>query len=113
MVGDVANPGTAWTQASISLGVDGGWHIGTIDGALATKKQIAAVLENATQLQIRAEHVSGSETGGLDNVTLSSRPSPDHPSAAVFDDDRGPGHHANVFSLPHHAFEAAVHTILA
>lgn len=76
IVADVPDPGSDWTHVSIRLGTPGGWHIGSLDGPLATGKQIAAVLRDVAQFQIRAEHINGDETGGIDNVVLLSRPQP-------------------------------------
>ncbi|WP_375287713.1 laminin B domain-containing protein [Sphingomonas sp.] len=77
LVADVTDPGSDWSHVSVRLGMRGHWHIGTMEGPLATGKQIAAVLRDVAQFQIRAEHINGNETGGLDNVVLLSKPQPD------------------------------------
>lgn len=72
LVADAENPGTDWTHASIKMSA-ANWHVGTIDGEVATNKQLMSVLSNVTSLQIRAEEAFGNEDGGLDNVSLSSK----------------------------------------
>lgn len=74
LVADLADPGTDWTHVSIRLNARWDWHIGSLDGPLATTGQIKGVLRDVAQIQIRAEHINGDETGGLDNVVLLSRP---------------------------------------
>lgn len=83
IVADARDPGTGWTRAAIALNVNGGWHIGAIDGRLATNAEIRDVLRDVSQIQIRAEHVFGNESGGLDSFAITSRPAP----ASAFGDD--------------------------
>ena len=65
------NPGIDWTSYSVTLDMSTLWKIDNIiTGEIATSEQILAVLSNIISLKIRGEYVSGSDTGGLDNVIL-------------------------------------------
>ncbi len=65
------NPGIDWTHYSVVLDETFPWKFGFITSAtLATTAQIQTVLSNINSLKIRGEYVSGSDTGGLDNVIL-------------------------------------------
>ncbi len=69
--GDAGTPGItpAWGTLSASLTATG-W---TTDGTTAaTAQQMQTVLANLTSLEIRAEYVNGAESGGLDNVEMST-----------------------------------------
>jgi len=65
------NPGIDWTHYSVVLDETLPWKLGFITSStLATAVQIQTVLSNISGLKIRGEYVSGSDTGGLDNVIL-------------------------------------------
>lgn len=65
------NPGIDWTSYSVTLDTSTPWKIDNIiTGEIATSEQILAVISNIISLKIRGEYVSGSDTGGLDNVIL-------------------------------------------
>lgn len=65
------NPGIDWTHYTVKLDATNPWKINTITNAtLATPEEILAVLSDITSLKIRGEYISGSDTGGLDNVLL-------------------------------------------
>lgn len=68
------NPGVDWTGYSISLTDTAGWKVGSLGGAAATRADLLAVLGNLEALHIRGEFVSGLDTGGLDNVSLTAAP---------------------------------------
>ncbi len=71
IVRDIANPAKdVWTGYSMALDDTGGWKVGSSAGAAATNTQIKAVPSNVTDLRIRAEYISGADTGGLDNVEV-------------------------------------------
>lgn len=67
-------------------------------GAAPSAAELRAVLADLTDLEIRAEYVSGGESGGLDSVTLAPRVTPAAAastlvqSAAAFGANAGPGH---------------------
>lgn len=107
LVADAPDPGTSWTPAAIKLSA-ANWHVGTIDGDVATKQELAGVLSNVTSLQIRAEHVSGGEDGGLDNVSLKSKGAAQD---QAFGEDRHAAAHAS-FVEAHHPLDAS-HIALA
>ncbi len=65
------NPGLDWTSYSVVLDTINAWKIDDItSGELATSEQIMTVLSNILSLKIRGEFITGSDTGGLDNVIL-------------------------------------------
>lgn len=64
------NPGIDWTPYAVQLDADNSWRINSLTGELATAAQILSVLSNLSSMRIRGEYVSGSDTGGLDNVVL-------------------------------------------
>lgn len=67
-----SNPGNGtWTSYSVSL-TAGAWHVGDLNGDLATDVQIQTALSGLTGLFIRAEYQDGPDTDGLDNVVLFS-----------------------------------------
>lgn len=68
------NPGTDWTGYSISLIEGAGWKVGSLSGTAATRADLLAVLGDLDSLHIRGEFVSGADTGGLDNVSLTGAP---------------------------------------
>ena len=63
-----------WTSYAVPLSA-GAWHIDTLNGAVASEAQLAAVLSNLTGLRIRAEYQSGADVGSLDNVSMVPEPS--------------------------------------
>lgn len=93
---DAPNPEADWTRASIRFTKNGGWHVGSPDGPLATAREIATALRDVADLRIRAEHINGDETGGLDNVAFRSRELPAFAAveAGAFGDDAAPTNHA-------------------
>lgn len=68
------NPGTDWTDYSISLTALAGWFDLATDVVLTTDAEIAAVLGDLQALQIRGEYVTGPDSAQLDEVTLTSLP---------------------------------------
>lgn len=72
LIGDVGAPELDWTRESIRF-AGGQWRLDSPDGAFATTREIKAVLADVTQILIRAEHVYGGESGGLDKVVLASK----------------------------------------
>ena len=69
--------GTNWTHYSATLTAASGWYVGAHDTSVsgdpaATEAQMQQVLAHLTSIEIRAEFVNGAETGGLDNVALTS-----------------------------------------
>lgn len=65
------NPGTNWTSYSLLLAETGEWKL---NGSAPTQAQMLQVLANITDLQIRGEYVTGSDTGSLDNVRMVPEP---------------------------------------
>ena len=64
----VGQAGTSWTFYTVPL-TETGWTVqGT--GAAVTAGQMQQVLGDLTGVLIRAEYVTGDETGGLDNVAM-------------------------------------------
>ncbi len=63
------NPGTTWTHYDVPLRVGAGWHVGGCTTA-ASELDLQAALASVTELWIRGEFRSGSDTCGLDNVIL-------------------------------------------
>ena len=57
-----------WSAATVDLVASN--FIDTATGMAATAAEMKLVLKDLTELDIRAEYVSGAETGGLDNVYL-------------------------------------------
>ncbi|MFY9509693.1 MAG: laminin B domain-containing protein [Rubrivivax sp.] len=70
--GGAAAPGSDWTSYTVALVADGGWHIGSLEGAVATTADLAAVLANLSALRIRGDYYQASELTGLDNVVLTT-----------------------------------------
>lgn len=64
------NPGVDWTHYAVAFDTTTDWRIDTRTGSVATQAQIDTVLGNLASLQIRGEFISGSDTGGLDNVVM-------------------------------------------
>jgi len=66
------NPGDGssetWTPYDVPLDDTGNWEI---NGSAASQPEIETVLGDLTELRIRGEYRNGSDTGYLDNVTLS------------------------------------------
>lgn len=65
-------PGSDWTHYAVRF-TAGNWHLGSTSGTLATKDQIADVLDHVARFRIQADFGTGTDQGGLDNVTLASR----------------------------------------
>jgi Laminin B (Domain IV)/PEP-CTERM motif len=61
----------SWTPYSVPL-AGGAWHIGDLNGSLATQQDLQLVLSDITSLQIRAEYQTGPDTDGLDSVSFGS-----------------------------------------
>lgn len=70
------NPDTDWTHYSVSMDTSSDWRIDALAGTVATQQQIDQVLADITAIRIRGEFISGSDTGGLDNVILTAADSP-------------------------------------
>ncbi|MGJ3242089.1 MAG: laminin B domain-containing protein [Opitutales bacterium] len=68
------HPGTDWTSYAVTLHPSAGWQQDDGNGAPATLSDFQTVLGNLTALEIRGEYVTGSDTGGLDNVMLVPEP---------------------------------------
>jgi len=71
---DTACPTTSWSQYEIPL-TPGGWRVDSwIGGSEPTPEQMQGVLGSLDALYIRADWISGTETGSLDNVVLVPEP---------------------------------------
>lgn len=68
--GEESHPETDWTSYTVPLTATDSWFVGSIDGDEATADQFESVLSDLQRLAIRGEYVSGSDTGYLDNPTL-------------------------------------------
>jgi hypothetical protein len=68
------HPGTDWTSYAVTLHPSVGWQQDDGSGPPATLSDFQTVLSNLTALEIRGEYVTGSDTGGLDNVQLIPEP---------------------------------------
>ena len=97
------NPGDAgfptpntWSDASVALVAAN--FIDTATGAAPSRSEMRDVLHHLTALDIRAEYVTGAETGGLDNVILA-------PAAAPFPSTGGRAD-------PHHDLGASIGNVL-
>jgi hypothetical protein len=77
LVIDLATPATTFTHYPVSLVESAGWRVSTLAGAVPTQSQMIAVLSGLTALEIRGEHISGADTGSLDNVILDAGPAPE------------------------------------
>ena len=58
---------------SVALDSSADWFVGN---TAAVQTEIATVLGSLTRLRIRGEYISGPDTGGLDNVSLTVVPLP-------------------------------------
>ncbi len=67
------NPQIAWTWFRVPL-VAGGWHVGALDGPIATEAEVRTVLSDLHALRIRGEYRSGTDTAWLDNVRFGVAP---------------------------------------
>lgn len=101
LVAVAGQPGSGWTHFALALDAGGGWHVGTLDGAAATDRDIKAVLKDVAAVTIRAEYVWGGETGGLDNVAMTKGPKP--LASAFGDDTAAPVHHGLTWLHDHAA----------
>jgi Ca2+-binding RTX toxin-like protein len=72
IVHNILRPETDWTSYTLNLDTRADWRIGSETGEVATEAQIQEALASLQTLRIRGEYVSGSDTGGLDNVVLQS-----------------------------------------
>lgn len=68
--GEENHPETDWTSYDVPLTATEDWTVDSLDGEQATDDQMQAVLSDLQKLTIRGEFVSGSDTGYLDNPTL-------------------------------------------
>ena len=64
-----------WTHYSVPMST-GPWHVGSVNGPLATNAQIAGVLADVVDLRIRGNWTTLHEDTGLDNVMLQPVPEP-------------------------------------
>jgi hypothetical protein len=77
IVADVGpDPGTDWTFFSVDM-IAGKWHLGDINGALATDIDIQGVLSDIASVRIRGEYSQGKDVDGLDTVILQTKPIPE------------------------------------
>lgn len=67
---NISHPDTDWTPYTLFLDARSDWRIGTEDGPVATDAEILMVLGDLQAMHIRGEYISGSDTGGLDNVVM-------------------------------------------
>lgn len=75
-------PGKFWNTFSVQM-TPGAWHIGDLNGAVATAADLQSVLGNLTALYIRGEFSLKADVGSLDNVVLSSAPVPEPEQSAL------------------------------
>jgi hypothetical protein len=61
----------SWTSYAVPL-TAAAWHLNSLAGAAPTAAQFLTALSGLTALEIRAEYQTGSDTGSLDNVFLTS-----------------------------------------
>lgn len=67
------NAGTAWTHFSVFL-IESNFHVGGVNGPIATQAQMQSVLGDLSALRIRGEYHNGDDQGFLDNVRLGELP---------------------------------------
>jgi Laminin B (Domain IV) len=67
------HPGLEFSSFTVPLRA-GAWKVSSLSGVAATEAQLRSVLANLTALRIRGEFETGSDTGSLDEVTLSKTP---------------------------------------
>lgn len=65
-------PSATWTNVKVLLAPSPQWHVGALDGPLATAADFQNVLANLAGVFIRGEYSYGADTAGLDNVQFSS-----------------------------------------
>ncbi len=64
----------AWSSYTIKLDETGGWRLGSLTGAAATRTQIIHVLSNITSLEINGSYITNaSNVSGIDNVVLEQK----------------------------------------
>lgn len=66
---DVAIPGPNWVSDTVPLH-EGAWTY--LDGTAVTPSDFLTVLASVDRLAVRGEHYDGEDSGGLDNVRISS-----------------------------------------
>jgi hypothetical protein len=64
------NPGTSWTSYKVPLLENQGWLKGGLTGSPPTQAEMLLVLSSLTNLQIRGEFSTLTDTGGIDNVAI-------------------------------------------
>jgi len=65
------NPGTDWTNYSVTLSEKSGWLYNLEEPKQVSKEDFMSVLKNIKALYIRGEFVEGDDNGSLDNVRIS------------------------------------------
>jgi hypothetical protein len=65
------NPGAEWTAYTVNLTASPGW-LNATTGRPATEAELRLVLSSLTELDIRGEYRTGTDTGSLDNVVLNA-----------------------------------------
>ncbi|QOJ00204.1 MAG: hypothetical protein HRU70_06765 [Phycisphaeraceae bacterium] len=78
--------GPSWTRRS-ALMSPCFWRVGDLSGRVPTRVEFEGVLSSATELLIRAEYRSGTETDRFDNPTLRGPVGSDPRSSSTFDAD--------------------------
>jgi hypothetical protein len=64
----------AWSSYTIKLDETGGWRVGSIGGALATKTDIIRALSNIATIEIRGTYITNAaNVVGIDNVILEQK----------------------------------------
>ena len=67
----------SWIHQTVTLGTaDPNWHLAAINGAAPSQSDFQNVLGSLSVLEILGDYRSGTETVGLDNVTLVQAPEP-------------------------------------
>lgn len=75
----------AWSSYSFALNETGGWHWGSLSGAMATRDQVKLVLSNVTSIEINGTYAANAAyASGLDNVVLEERTLDSAPALGSF-----------------------------